>query len=177
MKGRSALAVHTFESTNEFLDELLRQLADERIQLPDFQRGWVWSQPGISGLLASISLGFSVGTLMLLRTGGDARLRHRPIEGAETTAAHGAEQLLLDGQQRMTSLFQALKLGTPAHHAGRARARPQRLVLHRPRGRCGHGGGSRGGHQVRPRNIRRRQRGPVCEVTSQDSNASKRRKG
>jgi hypothetical protein len=76
-----------------------------------FQRGWVWPLENIRSLLASVSLGYPVGTVMMLRTGGEVRFKQRPIEGV--TAAGNAERLILDGQQRLTSLFQALKLGQP----------------------------------------------------------------
>ena len=77
------------------------------IQLPDFQRGWVWGDEDIRGLLASISQSFPVGALMTLETGGKINFKPRPVEGAPTHA-HSAtpEALLLDGQQRITSLFQ-----------------------------------------------------------------------
>ena len=104
------MAIDTFSSTKEFLVELLRRVDDGRIQLPDFQRGWVWSQEGISSLLASISLGYPVGTLMFLGTGGDTKFRERTIEGVGV-AENAAEALILDGQQRMTSLYQAICLG------------------------------------------------------------------
>jgi hypothetical protein len=106
------MAVDTFDSTKEFLEELLKRVADGRIQLPDFQRGWVWSQEGIASLLASISQGYPVGTLMFLGTGGETRFRQRPIEGV-IEAEKTAEALILDGQQRMTSLYQAISLGEP----------------------------------------------------------------
>ncbi|MGW8526169.1 GmrSD restriction endonuclease domain-containing protein [Nocardiopsis sp. NPDC055824] len=107
------MAVDTFDSTKEFLNELLRKVADGRVQLPDFQRGWVWSQEGISGLLASISQGYPVGTLMFLGTGGASRFRHRPVEGVPSGGLKEAELLILDGQQRMTSLYQAIALDAP----------------------------------------------------------------
>lgn len=65
----------------------------------------------IRSLLASVSLGYPVGTVMMLRTGGVVRFKSRPIEGAESTKE--PERLILDGQQRITSLFQALSLGLP----------------------------------------------------------------
>ncbi|OOC54275.1 MULTISPECIES: GmrSD restriction endonuclease domain-containing protein [Nocardiopsis] len=106
------MAVDTFHSTKEFLAELLRRVGDGRIQLPDFQRGWVWSQSGIASLLASISQGYPVGTLMFLGAGGETRFRQRPVEGV-SEAEKKAESLILDGQQRMTSLYQALCLDEP----------------------------------------------------------------
>jgi hypothetical protein len=106
------MAVDTFDSTKEFLEELLKRVADGRIQLPDFQRGWVWSQEGIASLISSISQGYPVGTLMFLGTGGETRFRQRPVEGV-SGAEKTAEALILDGQQRMTSLYQAISLGKP----------------------------------------------------------------
>lgn len=106
------MAVENFDSTKEFLEELLKKVADGRIQLPDFQRGWVWSQEGIASLLASISQGYPIGTLMFLRAGGETRFRQRSVEGVHTVS-NDAESLILDGQQRMTSLFQSIALNSP----------------------------------------------------------------
>lgn len=107
------MSVETFGIEKEFLRELLKQVRDGRTQLPDFQRGWVWPHPGIASLLASISLGYPVGAVMMLRTGGDIRFQERPVEGAAPEPGTRAERLILDGQQRLTSLFQALMLGQP----------------------------------------------------------------
>lgn len=97
-----------FDSTKKPLDELLKKAQDGVIQLPDFQRGWVWDDEGIRGLLASISQSFPVGALMTLQTGGEVRFKPRLIEGAPTAnVGRQPEALLLDGQQRITSLYQA----------------------------------------------------------------------
>jgi hypothetical protein len=97
-------------TTNPFkLEDLLKECRDGRLQLPDFQRSWVWDEDRIVGLLASVSRGFPIGTLMTLatRSDGESDFATRSIEGATDTATHVPEELLLDGQQRMTSLFQA----------------------------------------------------------------------
>lgn len=95
------------------LRDLLRQVELGQTQLPEFQRGWVWPYPNIASLLASISLSYPVGTVMLLRAGGDVRFKYRPIEGATPPGNPEPDSLILDGQQRLTSLFQALKLQSP----------------------------------------------------------------
>lgn len=95
------------------LSKLLRRVAEGEAQLPEFQRGWVWPDHNIIGLLASISRGYPVGTLMLLQTGGDVRFKCRPVEGATPPPGSEPDTLILDGQQRMTSLFQSLVLGKP----------------------------------------------------------------
>lgn len=105
------MAVDTFGIEKEFLSGLLEEVRDGRTRLPEFQRSWVWPDRNIASLLASVSLGYPVGTVMMLRTGGEVRFLQRPIEGADHSAVKPADRLILDGQQRLTSLFQALLLG------------------------------------------------------------------
>ena len=50
-----------FKTNPVSLKELLDDAESGKIQLPDFQRGWVWDDDRIRGLLASISRGFPVG--------------------------------------------------------------------------------------------------------------------
>ena len=75
--------------------------------MPDFQRSWVWDEDRIKSLVASVSRTFPIGALMTLDTGGDVNFKPRPIEGAPAEASKVTPQsLLLDGQQRMTSMYQ-----------------------------------------------------------------------
>jgi hypothetical protein len=98
-----------FHTHPESLKNLLDDAGSGKIQLPDFQRGWVWDDDRIRGLLASISRGFPVGAIMTLQAGGDIRLKSRLIEGVDSGPAHPPDEYLLDGQQRLTSLYQALR--------------------------------------------------------------------
>ena len=101
--------IATYYIEKESLGRLLSEAGDGRTQLPDFQRGWVWDDDHVKSLLASISLGYPIGAVMMLQAGGETiRFRQRPLEGAP--APRGAERLILDGQQRLTSLFQSLRL-------------------------------------------------------------------
>jgi hypothetical protein len=98
-----------FKTNPISLEELLRHCGSGRIQLPDFQRSWVWDEERIKSLIASISQAFPVGALMTLemKSGGAEAFARRPVQGAPADAARETpEQLLLDGQQRMTSLYQ-----------------------------------------------------------------------
>jgi len=95
-----------FDSTKKPLDDLLKKARDGLLQLPDFQRGWVWDDEGLRSLLASISRSFPVGAVMTLQSGGEVRFKPRTIEGAPAASALiQPESLLLDGQQRITSLY------------------------------------------------------------------------
>ena len=104
-----------FDSTKKRLDELLRDIVAGKIQLPDFQRGWVWDDQDIRSLLVSIARAFPVGAVMMLEAGGDTRFKVRPVEGLDpnTIKPEETEQLILDGQQRLTSLTQVLMLKQP----------------------------------------------------------------
>ena len=97
-----------FKTNPVSLKSLLDDAGSGKIQLPDFQRGWVWDDDRIRGLLASISRGFPVGAIMTLEAGGEIRLKSRMIEGAEGNTGNGPDAFLLDGQQRLTSLYQSL---------------------------------------------------------------------
>ena len=98
----------TFQTNTYDLDDLLKDCHTGVIQLPEFQRGWVWDEDRIKSLIASISQAFPVGALMSLDTGGPVKFKLRPIEGAPEKAKLAIPQsLLLDGQLRMTSLYQA----------------------------------------------------------------------
>jgi hypothetical protein len=99
----------TFESPDEPLGPLLREIHQGKIQLPDFQRRWIWDDEHIRSLLASVSQSFPVGAIMLLQTGGDdVRFKCTALAGAPEKPEFAPERLILDGQQRLTSLYQAL---------------------------------------------------------------------
>jgi hypothetical protein len=103
------MAQTTFKTNPVALEELLKDCGSGKIQLPDFQRSWVWDEERIKGLLASISQAFPVGALMTLemKAGAAETFARRPIQGAMTEAGgRMPDALLLDGQQRMTSLYQ-----------------------------------------------------------------------
>src|SRR4051812_36938336 len=97
----------TFQTNPIDLYKLLDECQRGIVQLPDFQRSWVWDEDRIKSLIASISRAFPVGALMTLDTGGEVNFKPRPIEGAPPEAKSiNANSLLLDGQQRMTSMYQ-----------------------------------------------------------------------
>ncbi len=104
----------TFDSTKTPLPEIIKQITEGKLQLPDFQRGWVWDDDHVRSLLVSVARSFPVGAVMLLETGGDIRFQVRPIENLTFTGPiPEPERLILDGQQRLTSLTQVLALDTP----------------------------------------------------------------
>jgi len=98
-----------FDITKESLEDILKQINNGKIQLPDFQRSWKWDDDRITSLLASIALSYPIGAVMLLEMGNsDVRMKTRCLEGVDTTGKNGPERAILDGQQRLTSLFLTL---------------------------------------------------------------------
>lgn len=105
-----------FETPQLKLTELLDDVGSGAIQLPDFQRGYKWDEERIRELLVTVLRGHPMGALMELAHDGDGvRFKPQPLARVEADAdeAHRRlehpEYLLLDGQQRMTSLYQSLK--------------------------------------------------------------------
>jgi hypothetical protein len=103
----------SFRTGEPDLTKLLEQIHNGELQLPDFQRGWVWDDSHIRSLIASITRSFPIGSVMLLETGGDGiRFKPRVVQGAPEGGVE-PKLLILDGQQRMTSLYLALRSGKP----------------------------------------------------------------
>ena len=101
--------MESFDSTKRRLYEILEDVHSGKIQLPDFQRGWVWDDNRIKGILASVAKSFPIGAVMLLETGNDnVKFKTKYIEGVRLAAGIRPERLILDGQQRITSLYQAI---------------------------------------------------------------------
>ncbi|MFE2686197.1 GmrSD restriction endonuclease domain-containing protein [Streptomyces mirabilis] len=108
---------------NVKLRDVLADVASGSLQLPDFQRTWKWDDDRIRAIIATVTLDYPLGVVMTLQTGGATRFRSRTLTGARPDGDPPADLLLLDGQQRLTSLFQALWQDAPVETAD-ARGKP-----------------------------------------------------
>ncbi|MFE2912583.1 GmrSD restriction endonuclease domain-containing protein [Kitasatospora indigofera] len=95
------------------LRDVLADVASGTLQLPDFQRDWKWDDDRIRAIIATVTLDYPLGVVMTLETGGESPFRARTLTGAGLEQERVPHLLLLDGQQRLTSLFQALSLDVP----------------------------------------------------------------
>lgn len=104
-----------FQTTPEKLQDLLNHAHEGKIQLPDFQRSYVWNDDEIQNLIASVAKGYPIGAFLSLKTGGEVRFKPRLLEGVDSNGAKHSEPqvLLLDGQQRLTSLYQTFYSKNP----------------------------------------------------------------
>ena len=107
----------SFDPQSRKLSELLSDIRDCSLQLPEFQRSYVWKWSQRFHLLSSVQKGFPVGTLLFLELGKDsagAVFQARPLEGVSKPEVEAIPtELILDGQQRLTTLFQAFSHDAP----------------------------------------------------------------
>ena len=101
------------QTNDRQITELMKTIHNGTTQLPDFQRGWVWDDNRIRALIASITCNFPVGAAMFLEYGNqNVRFKYRTIEGSPAQNVVPNE-LILDGQQRLTSIYSALYSDKP----------------------------------------------------------------
>jgi hypothetical protein len=96
-----------FEDTNpRALKDLLAEIHSRTMVLPDFQRDFVWEPGATQELIVSIANNYPAGSLLRVR---DAKrvFAAREFEGAPRLNGQKHTFLVLDGQQRLTSLYQA----------------------------------------------------------------------
>ena len=97
------------------MSDLMKSVDSGEAQLPDFQRGWVWSDSRIKALIASITCNYPISAAMFLTyNSSNIRFKYRPIEGANNADHIVPKELILDGQQRLTSIYQAMFDNDPA---------------------------------------------------------------
>jgi len=104
----------TFDTTPEELKYLLASIANREVALPDFQRDFVWEPRATEELIESICRNFPAGSLLRIRNTGGFYFVPREFAGAPALNGHKPAYLILDGQQRLTSLYQAF-YGAGAH--------------------------------------------------------------
>lgn len=80
---------------------LVADIETGKLQLPEIQRPFVWDNAKVRDLIDSLYRGYPVGEIMLWD--GPAESVSRSIGKDEKT--HSAQQRIVDGQQRLTSLF------------------------------------------------------------------------
>jgi hypothetical protein len=99
--------MNIYEDTNpRELKDLLRQIHKGEAVLPDFQRDFVWDPYMTMELIISIAENYPAGSLLRIRNTQNL-FAYREFAGAPTLDGQKPTYLVLDGQQRLTSLYQA----------------------------------------------------------------------
>lgn len=96
-------------------DALMANIRDGKIRIPDFQREFVWDLSQIISLLDSIYKHFPIGSFLFWETDDEIQAYRRVGEVELRHDTEKAVQYVLDGQQRLTSLFASLEQASIAH--------------------------------------------------------------
>jgi hypothetical protein len=98
--------------TNKDVQKLIQEIEEGKIVLPDFQRDFVWPTGQVGKLLESLLNGYYINTLLILPvTGGGDNVPFPPRKVQASSGAiadSGSLEMVLDGQQRITSIHYAL---------------------------------------------------------------------
>jgi hypothetical protein len=87
--------------------DILNQIEGGSMALPQFQRGYVWNREQVRGVMQSLYRGWPIGGLLAWVTSADTAESR-----GEQNLPPGSVKLLLDGQQRITTLYGIIR-GTP----------------------------------------------------------------
>ncbi len=102
-------------TVRELVDKVLRN----ELTLPEMQRRYVWPATRVRDLLDSLYRGYPSGTILVWETDEDIQDRGLAVEATKSPTT-SQKLLLLDGQQRVTSLS-AILTGEPVKVRGRRR--------------------------------------------------------
>lgn len=94
---------------------ILDQIDLGAMALPEFQRGYVWNRDQVRGLMHSLYRKHPIGSLLVWVTKTDTAHARGPGE-----LSPGVVELLLDGQQRMTTLYGIVRGKSPKFFDGNA---------------------------------------------------------
>ncbi len=97
------------------IDTILNQIDLGSYALPEFQRGYVWNREQVRKLMASLYRGYPIGGLLVWVTATNEELTR-----GDGQLTPGSVNLILDGQQRVTTLYGIIKGHPPKFFDGNA---------------------------------------------------------
>ena len=98
----------------EFVQDIQREL----LILPEFQRGYVWKKNAVRSFVTSLYRGYPTGSFLIWKTPDPGKVRQQ----GEPETERKYFELILDGQQRLTSIYAVITGGPPPFFEGDALA-------------------------------------------------------
>src|SRR6056300_1514184 len=95
------------------ISEILHSIDNGEYTIPEFQRGYVWNSNQVKGFFRSLYLGYPSGSFLIWKTKDPSKIR-----GTVTETNSIFHQLILDGQQRLTTIYTIFKGTTPDWYEG-----------------------------------------------------------
>src|SRR5690606_19617430 len=90
------------------IEDVIKLASEGRLRMPSYQRPFRWEPADRRALLDSIYRGYPVGTLLLWKNPPTQTEVGRPLDAVRMATAARDTYLAVDGQQRMTTLWEAL---------------------------------------------------------------------
>lgn len=108
------------------VEELVSMIERGELRLPEMQRGYVWRSTRVRDLLDSLYRGYPSGAILLWETDEGVPLQDMGVK--QQANPYQSTRLLLDGQQRLTSLSAVIR-GEPVKVRGRKKASEKKIEL------------------------------------------------
>ncbi len=99
------MADQLFHKTEYQVQQLVDMTNKGELGLPDLQRGFVWKPNKIRDLLDSMMKGYPIGFVMLWAAQSNTAKGENKVIGKDDKIAYGQDYVIIDGQQRITSLY------------------------------------------------------------------------
>jgi hypothetical protein len=96
------------------IEDLIAEIEKEQLILPEFQRGYVWRRPAVRSFLTSLYRGYPTGSFLIWKTPEPGKVRGPDQLDPESKFF----ELILDGQQRLTSIFTVMTGKPPPFYEG-----------------------------------------------------------
>lgn len=93
--------------------ELIKDIKDGALILPEFQRGYVWNRNQVRSYLKSLYRGYPTGSFLIWKTPAPPKIR-----GDAPADDSNSYRLILDGQQRLTSVYVLMEGEPPPFYEG-----------------------------------------------------------
>ncbi len=90
------------------IEDVIKLASDGRLRMPSFQRPFRWEAADRRALFDSIYRGYPVGTLLLWKNPPSDTEVGRPLDAVGPSRSPGDQYLVIDGQQRLTTLWEGL---------------------------------------------------------------------
>lgn len=95
------------------ISEILYSIDNGEYTIPEFQRGYVWNSTQVKEFFRSLYLGYPSGSFLIWKTKDPSKIR-----GTVTETSSAFHQLILDGQQRLTTIYTIFRGQTPDWYEG-----------------------------------------------------------
>ena len=105
-KGKVIIMQQIFNNTTLTVNQLIEKIDTGELGLPELQRPFIWKDSKVRDLFDSMMRGYPIGYLMLWEC---PALEKKKSIGVDTHSYDSPKEVIIDGQQRLTSLYAVMK--------------------------------------------------------------------